>query len=440
MFPVLLMKIALGNHFPLASAEFPASWTEELRKELTQGALQRVETMVTILLAIEGILLIFDFYRTNWLTAGVDAVFIWRIAFLAFLLAFRFFINRHYQTEIRLRVFLLFGVLFVAWASLVMAEVSGDMSTYTIGVLAVAAVCPLPGRFNAQLFIGSGIALAFGLFLLFPAKGAFWLINIVATCVIGIAIERLAFRTAVREYSQRKGIERQRERVDELLYNVFPESIAASLKEGRRSIALHGEVTILFADVVGFTQLASRLLPSQLIEVLETLFGRFDQLAARHGVEKIKTIGDAYMAISGAPVPVDRQVERMADFAIDIVHACKEFSAESGLDLAMRVGIHTGPVVAGVIGSSRLCYDLWGDSVNIAQRIESNGESNTISVSEPVYFKLRKEFELEDRGVVDMKGKGPTKTYVLRGRLCDNPKIAYDGLAVGIGVPQENRA
>jgi len=239
----------------------------------------------------------------------------------------------------------------------------------------------------------------------------------VATCVIGVVIEKFTFAAALREFLHRKGIERQRERADQLLYNVFPQSVANSLKEGKRSVAMHGEVTILFADLVGFTALSSRLLPSQLLELLEDIFGQFDRLAKQHGVEKIKTIGDAYMAIAGAPAAVDHQVERMANFALAIVQACQQVSQSTGFELAVRVGIHTGPVVAGVIGSTRLCYDLWGDSVNVAQRIQSRGEVNAISVSEPVYFKLREHYVLVDRGLVDLKGKGPTKTYVLKQRL-----------------------
>jgi class 3 adenylate cyclase len=123
------------------------------------------------------------------------------------------------------------------------------------------------------------------------------------------------------------------------------------------------------------------------------------------------------MAISGAPVPVDHQVERMADFALAIVKVCNQVSETTGFDLAMRVGIHTGPVVAGVIGSSRLCYDLWGDSVNTAQRLESQGEPNSVCVSDPVYFQLRDQFVFEDRGLIDLKGKGPTKSYVLKRRI-----------------------
>ncbi len=408
---------SVSNQLPKPGAEFPAVWAEEFRRELIGSALRRADIVTNTLFIIEGVLLLSDLYRTRWLADGVDAIITWRLAALTFLLTYRFAIERWAPELVRLRYFLISGMFLCCWACAVLAGIAGDMSTFTIGALGVSAACPLPGRFNSSLFVVSGAALIGWLMFHFPNTGLFWTSNIVATCLIGIVIEKFTFDAALREFSYRKGIERQRERADELLYNVFPESVAASLKEGRRSVALHGEVTILFADVVGFTQLSSRLLPSQLLDLLEEIFGKFDQLAHRHGVEKIKTIGDAYMAISGAPVQVDRQVERMADFALEIVQVCKQVSKSSGFDLAVRVGIHTGPVVAGVIGSSRLCYDLWGDSVNTAQRIESQGEPNAISVSEPIYFKLRNQFLLEDRGLIELKGKGPTKTYVLKGRL-----------------------
>jgi class 3 adenylate cyclase len=406
-----------SNLLPKPGAEFPAAWADEFNNELVTSALRRAGIVTTTLLVIEGILLASDFYRTHGFKDGPDALFIWRIAALVFLLTYRFLVERFAPEIARLRYFLIFGMFLCCWASAVLAGIAGDMSTFTIGALGVAAACPLPGRFNSSLFAVSGAALIGWLFLHFPNAGLFWSSNIVATCLIGIVIEKFTFDAALREFSHRKGIERQRERADELLYNVFPQTVAASLKEGKRSVALHGEVTILFADVVGFTQLSSRLLPSQLLDLLEEIFGEFDSIAQKHGVEKIKTIGDAYMAISGAPLVVDHQVERMADFALEIVQVCQLISKKTGFELAVRVGIHTGPVVAGVIGSSRLCYDLWGDSVNIAQRIESHGEPNMISVSEPIYFKLRSQFLLADRGLIDLKGKGLTKTYVLKNRL-----------------------
>jgi class 3 adenylate cyclase len=408
--------VRISNQLPTPSADFLKPWIEEFSQELVKSALRRVRIVTTTLLTIEGLLLVSDFVRTRWVHEGLDAIFVWRIAVLVFLLTYRLILERTLPEWIRLRYFLIFGMALCGWASAMLAGIVGDISIFTIGALGVAAACPMPGRFNASLFVVFGGGLIGWLFFHFPNAELFWPSNIVATCVMGIVIEQFTFDAALREFSHRKGIERQRERSDELLYNVFPQSVAASLKEGQRSVALHGEVTILFADVVGFTELSSRLLPSQLLDVLEDIFGKFDQLALQHGVEKIKTIGDAYMAIAGAPVAIDHQVERMADFALDIVQACKAFSEGSGFDLAVRVGIHTGPVIAGVIGSSRLCYDLWGDSVNTAQRIESQGEPNAISVREPVYFKLRNLFVLEDRGLIDLKGKGPTRTFVLKGR------------------------
>jgi len=405
------------NPLPQASAEFPADWIDGFKRELVKSALRRATIVSNTLIVIEVLLLLTDLYRTRWLANGLDALVVWRLTTLAFLFIYRFVLWKVGPEFIRLRYFLIIGMVLCCWSAAVLAGMSGDLSTYTIGALGVAAACPLPGRFNSSLFLLSGLTLSIWLFFAFPDAGPYWTSNIAATCVIGIVIEKFTYKAALREFSNRQGIVRQRERADDLLYNVFPQSVAASLKQGQRSVALHGEVTILFADIVGFTHLSSRLLPSQLLEVLEDIFGKFDQLAQQHGIEKIKTIGDAYMAITGAPVPIDHQVERMADFALAIVAACKNISANTGFELAVRVGIHTGPVIAGVIGSSRLCYDLWGDSVNTAQRIESQGEPNAICVSDPVYFKLRDHFRFEDRAMVELKGKGLTKTYVLKGRL-----------------------
>jgi len=412
--------IRLANQIPAASAEFPSDWQSEFERELISSGLRRVLIVTNTLLVIEVLLLLLDAWHSHGFARGVDALTAWRLSALVFLASYRFLLLNWGPPAARLRYFLGAGMVFSCWSSAVLAGISGDLSTYAIGLLGVAASCPLPGRFNASLFIASAAGLMVWLGMAFPDAGPYWTSNIIAACIIGIVIEKFTFRAALREFMHRKAIDRQRERADQLLYNVFPESVATSLKEGNRSVALHGEVTILFADIVGFTELSTRLLPTQLLDVLEEVFGKFDRLAQTYGVEKIKTIGDAYMAICGAPVPTDHQVERMADFALAIVQECNTMSARTGFELAVRVGIHTGPVIAGVIGSSRLCYDLWGDSVNTAQRIEANAEPNAISVSEPVYFRLRENFALEDRGLVNLKGKGPTRSYVLKGRL-DSP-------------------
>ncbi|MFZ4623010.1 MAG: adenylate/guanylate cyclase domain-containing protein [Rhodoferax sp.] len=421
------MMVIVSNQLPKSGTEFPTAWVDEFKRELIMSALRRAGIVTNTLLIIEVVLLMSDFYRTRWLETGADAIFIWRVTALVFLISYRLAIERMEPELMRLRYFLIFGMFLCCWASAALAGVTGDMSTFTIGALGVAAACPLPGRFNASLFTVFGAALIGWLYFHFPDAGPFWASNIIATCLIGAVIERFTFAAVLREFSHRKGIEKQRELADKLLYNVFPESVATALKKGDRSIALHGEVTILFADVVNFTQLSSRLMPSHLLDLLEELFGKFDQLAQKHGVEKIKTIGDAYMAVSGVPMMVDHPVERMADFALDVVGACKDIALNSGFDLAVRVGFHTGPAVAGVIGNSRLCYDLWGDSVNIAERIKAQSEPNAISVTEPIYFKLRKQFLFEDRGLVELKGKGPTKIYLLKSRLAApaNPSASH---------------
>ena len=403
------------NQPPPTSPDFPAEWATEFRTELHATAAARIEVVTKALIFLEIALLGFDLVRLRMLTAGIDALVLWRVSFVCFLVAYFLFGRTLFRAEIRVPAYLAAIMFFASWVSVVLAPLSGDMAVYATAVLGIAALGPLPGWRNAATFILTSAGLAAALLGFGDRKVAYWLVNVVGSCFLGIIIEQICFRKSLAEFVQRKALQRQRERVDELLYNVFPQSVAASLKEGKRSVASHSEVTILFADVVGFTQLASRLLPSQLVEVLETLFGRFDDAARRHGIEKIKTIGDAYMAISGAPLSIERSVERVADFALEILRICEEYSRESGFDLALRVGIHTGPVVAGVIGSSRLCYDLWGDSVNLAQRLEAHGDRNLINVSEPVYHRLRAQFRLEDRGLLDLKGKGPTRTFALLG-------------------------
>jgi len=411
------------NRLPTASAEFPQFWVDECREEMTGKVAARCLRFSKILLAVELVLLVSDFIRTRYFgVAGVEALLPWRLAFIAFLGLYAAFARQIPSAYVRAVTFLALGTAFTVWVTgTLLPGLSGDMSVFVIGMFTIAALCPLPGRFCFALYSVAALALIAMLMALHDPRVSFWLSSIVAAWVMAVIVSRTCFRALLAEFTQRKGLERQKERVNELLYNVFPQTIAASLQEGKRSIASHSEVTILFADVVGFTQLAGRLLPSQLVEILETLFGRFDSAAARHGVEKIKTIGDSYMAISGAPVAIDHSVERIAAFALEIVAICNGLGKECGFNLALRVGIHTGPVVAGVIGSSRLCYDLWGDSVNLAQRLEASSEQNVIHVSEPVYHRLRAAFDLQDRGVLDLKDIGPTRTFILRGSRDDAP-------------------
>ena len=165
---------------------------------------------------------------------------------------------------------------------------------------------------------------------------------------------------------------------------------------------------------MGFTELSGRTSPTELVEILNTIFSEFDQLAELHGLEKIKTVGDAYMVVGGVPMARDDHAEAIAEMAIDIQASITQFHLQTGEPLSIRIGIHTGPVVAGVIGIKKFTYDLWGDTVNIASRMESHGIAGEIQISETTYQKLQGKYVFQERGLIPIKGKGEMRTYLLR--------------------------
>jgi class 3 adenylate cyclase len=212
--------------------------------------------------------------------------------------------------------------------------------------------------------------------------------------------------TAARE------VERAHRENERLLLNILPRTIAERLRAGESSIADgFEEMTVLFADVVGFTQFASRLAPHEVVDVLNRVFSAFDALVDHHRLEKIKTIGDAYMVVGGlVPDPVDH-AERIAELGLEILAVLRDVTGDHPLDV--RVGMHTGPAVAGVIGLKKFIYDVWGDTVNTASRLESHGVPGRIQVSRPTYERLRDRYTFEPRGEVELKGKGRVETWLL---------------------------
>ena len=212
-----------------------------------------------------------------------------------------------------------------------------------------------------------------------------------------------------------------------LLQNILPKSVADSLKDsfhrspdgrvGFKQMALrYADVTVMFADIVEFTQLAAKLQPEQLVTVLNEIFSIFDRLADRHGLEKIKTIGDAYMIAGGLPVQRADHVERMAEMALDIQAEIARRNIERKENMQVRIGMATGPVVAGVIGEKKFAYDLWGDTVNIASRMESQGLPGAIQITEATAERIKERFQVEKRGKVDVKGRGSMVAYLLTKR------------------------
>lgn len=240
-----------------------------------------------------------------------------------------------------------------------------------------------------------------------------------------------------RDITERKRAEEalrlEQDKTERLLLNILPKLIAHRLKQDQQVLAKQGvaapiaesfdDVTILFADIVGFTPLSARLPPIEMVNLLNHIFSRFDQLAQQYNLEKIKTIGDAYMVVGGLPVPSDEHAEAIAHMALDMQQAIHCFQAEQGESFQIRIGINTGSVVAGVIGINKFIYDLWGDAVNVASRMESSGIPGRIQVTQETYKRLKDKFEFEERGAIIVKGKGKMTTYWLIERKIKIPNF-----------------
>jgi class 3 adenylate cyclase len=220
-----------------------------------------------------------------------------------------------------------------------------------------------------------------------------------------------------KEFRAKRELEIAQEQSERLLLNILPAVIAEQLKHQHTTIAdsFHA-VTVLFADIVGFTELSSRTSPSELVELLNQIFCLFDELAEIHSIEKIKTIGDAYMAVAGLPDYRSDHALAIANMALDMQKSVVKFNQQNNLSFQIRMGISTGPVVAGVIGLKKFAYDLWGDTVNTASRMESHGIPDNIQICEATYQVLKDQYLLEARGLIKIKGKGEMMTYLLHGR------------------------
>jgi len=268
-----------------------------------------------------------------------------------------------------------------------------------------ALLAGLSWRLN-YIFVGNTLPIPIHI------KDTFFLMNIMGVACILYAVMRY-FQSQKERTLLELSLEQARS--EKLLLNVLPKSIANRLKDNDMRIAdSHESVTILFADIVGFTKMTASMPPAELVDLLSQLFSRFDKLADLHGLEKIKTIGDGYMVVGGAPVSRDDHAFVIAKLALEMQRELTAFNEQTGKKLQMRIGISSGPVVAGVIGTSKFAYDIWGDSVNMASRMEKTGLPDTIQVSEATYQLLKNNYKLELRGLIEIKGKGKVNTYLLK--------------------------
>ena len=214
-------------------------------------------------------------------------------------------------------------------------------------------------------------------------------------------------------------IEIEMNKSEKLLLNILPKSIAERLKKGENIISDYfPEASVLFADIAGFTKMSSKMSSQEkLVDILNEIFTNFDRVAGNYGLEKIKTIGDCYMLAGGIPVPSDDHLERTIDASLEMIEIFKILQKELNIEVALRIGINAGPIVAGVIGKNKFVYDLWGDTVNIASRMESNGFIGRINCSEYVYEKLNSKYVFEYRGEFEVKGKGIMRMYFLNRKI-----------------------
>ena len=267
------------------------------------------------------------------------------------------------------------------------------------------------------IFLGSGIA---GILLGPESPLPSWFAN--TMLALNIAVGGTIVFTLLALFAKQRedallALRTEHERAENLLLNILPGSIAERLKAAPQTIADQFEAaSVLFADVVDFTPRSEQLSPAEVVETLDRLFTHFDTLAERYGLEKIKTIGDAYMVAAGVPDPRPDHAKVLARLALDMAASMTPGGAVGDLGLELRIGMNSGPVVAGVIGRKRFLYDLWGDAVNIASRMESQGTPGRIQITVPTHQLLGAEFVCERRGTVSVKGKGDMETWYLLGR------------------------
>ncbi|MDT5349040.1 MAG: adenylate cyclase, partial [Mycobacterium sp.] len=244
-------------------------------------------------------------------------------------------------------------------------------------------------------------------------------VGFVITTLSAIVVVVVTVWFALRDTARAEEImESEYDRSEALLANMLPASIAARLKEpGRNVIAdKYDEASVLFADIVGFTERASSTPPAELVRFLDKLYSAFDALVDKHGLEKIKVSGDSYMVVSGVPRPRPDHVAALADFALEMADVAAGLKGPHGQAVPIRIGMANGPVVAGVVGSRRFFYDVWGDAVNVASRMESTDSVGRIQVPETIYEHLKDDYVLQPRGSIDVKGKGVMRTWYLVGR------------------------
>lgn len=401
------------------------------REEFIQTGLLQIRSLYLLCIVLYGAFSVLD----NWLLPAtrqsawlIRFAMIMPLLFIAFLYTFSKRYLRHHEMIASL-MYLFAGIGILLMMTLARPSEPGA-HLYATGLILVLIALYTGIRVRLQYSLLCAITIN----LAYPVMAAtIQQIQNVNDIGLVILVSNLSFLTGAHllslfagyslEYTFRtnfrtkQNLEKEHERADNLLQAILPVSIATRLKSGEKTIADEYEnVSILFADIVGFTNLSHRIAPLPLVKVLNKLFSVYDDIAIHYGIEKIKTTGDSYMIAAGIPTGRLNHAGILANFAIDIRNRTRLMRLKTGESLQVRIGIHSGKAAGGIIGKSKFIFDVWGDTVNIASRMESHGIPGEIQISEATYSLLKEDYRCEMRGEIDIKGKGMMKAYLLKGR------------------------
>lgn len=328
-----------------------------------------------------------------------------------------------------------FAYLSVGFICFTVGTASGMQFYFLVAAALAVLILGIERIGLATLIAAAGVAICIVLELTVPDNrglGPAWTVtagflsSVASSAVMLVATIWYTLRETERA---ERAMEAEYQRSERLLANILPETIAERLKEPARTVIAdkYDDASVLFADIAGYTERASDTPPAELVRFLDRLYTDLDALVDRHGLEKIKTSGDAYMVVSGVPIPRKDHLEALAMLALDMADAVADLKDARGRAVPLRIGMAAGPVVAGVVGAKKFFYDVWGDAVNVAARMETTDTAGRIQVPEDVYLRLRHAFEFEERGLIEVKGKGPMHTWYLVGHRA--------GVAIPSGSP-----
>lgn len=319
--------------------------------------------------------------------------------------------------------FVIFAYVTLTFVSWQVGTDSGLQFFYLVSASLAVLILGVEHTLLAATVVALGTGLAITLQFTVPGDTRIqprWLVNtgfvisMISACALIFVTVWYAMREAARAEA---AMEVEYNRSEALLTNILPATVAEQLKDPAHGVIAdrYDDASILFADIAGFTRRASEIPPTELVRFLDRLYTTFDRLVDRHGLEKIKTTGDAYMVVSGVPIPRPDHVEALAALALDMSRAVADLRDPRGDPVPLRMGMAAGPVVAGVVGARRFFYDVWGDAVNVASRMETTDPEGRIQVPQNVFERLQHDYVLEERGTIQIKGKGPMHTWYLVG-------------------------